>query len=287
MERTLDHRVRISRRTLLHGVALAGSALAGAAGATAYVEATLPTGPADRDAAAVPAWPEARLMELLVIWRVATRRRAVALTFDDGPSPRWTSPVIDLLGEAGARATFFCSGQQARRYPELVRRATEVGEVGNHGWRHVDLARLHPSQVQAEIEAAHRTLTTITGHAPALLRPPYGTLRGPVLVAAARGQYRVVLWTDLLQRAGANPQADRDRLLARLAPGQILLAHDGRGDRAGTLQRLPLLLAGLLGEGFEVVAVGDLLHGAAALDGRSFPPGPARDHAAALSGVPG
>jgi peptidoglycan/xylan/chitin deacetylase (PgdA/CDA1 family) len=173
-------------------------------------------------------------VELLVIWRVPTRRRAVALTFDDGPSPRWTSPVIGLLGEAGARATFFCSGQQARRYPELVRRAAEVGEVGNHGWRHVDLARLHPSQVQADIDVAHRTLTTITGHAPALLRPPYGTLRGPVLVAAARRQYRVVLWTDLLQRADASPQADLDRLLARLAPGQILLAHDGRGDRAGT-----------------------------------------------------
>src|SRR5438034_6886049 len=117
MERTRDRRVQISRRALLHGAALAGAAVAGAAGATTFVEATLPAGPADRDAAAVPAWPEAGLVELLVIWRVPTRRRAVALTFDDGPSPRWTSPVIGLLGEAGARATFFCSGQQARRYP--------------------------------------------------------------------------------------------------------------------------------------------------------------------------
>lgn len=262
MERTLDCRVQINRRALLHGAAFAGAALVGAAGATAVVEATRPVGPADSDAAAVPAWPEAGLVELQVLWRVPTQRRAVALTFDDGPSPRWTSTVIGLLGEAGARATFFCSGQQARRYPELVRRATEVGEVGNHGWRHADLARLHPSEVQADIDATHHTLTAITGHAPALLRPPYGTLQGPVLVAAARRHYRVVLWTDLLQRAGASPQADTDRLLAGLAPGQILLAHDGRGDHTGVLDRLPLLLAGLARAGIEVVAVGDLLPGA-------------------------
>jgi peptidoglycan-N-acetylglucosamine deacetylase len=261
MDQMVDHQVQMSRRTLLHGAALAGAAVAGAGGATALQRAISPAGPADGDAAAVPPWPEANLVELAVSWRVPTQRRAVALTFDDGPSPRWTPTVLDLLADAGARATFFCSGQAAHRYPELVRRAAELGEVGSHGWRHLDLARLHPSQVQAEIDAAHHTLTTITGQAPTLLRPPYGTLRGPVLVAAARHHYRIVLWTDLLQRAGADPRADVDRLLGGLAPGQILLAHDGRGDRTGTVQRLPLLLAELLGRGFAVVAVGDLLRG--------------------------
>jgi peptidoglycan/xylan/chitin deacetylase (PgdA/CDA1 family) len=273
MEQTVDRRFQSNRRTFVHGVALAGAALAGAASEAAFLEATQPAGPADDDAAAVPTWPEISLVELPVIWRVPTQRRAVALTFDDGPSPRWTPTILSLLAEGGARATFFCLGQSVRRYPELVRRAAEAGEVGNHGWGHADLARLPPSQVEADIDATHHTLTAMTGQAPALLRPPYGTLRGPVLVAAARRQYRIVLWTDLLQRAGASPQADIDRLLARLAPGQILLAHDGRGDRTGVLERLPLLLAGLVRAGFEVVAVGDLLRDSrVTLSGRSFAP---------------
>jgi peptidoglycan/xylan/chitin deacetylase (PgdA/CDA1 family) len=248
-----------SRRAFLRGVAVAGGAAALLAGGAGRAAAERREGVRDHLAAAVPPWPDPGLTELPLLWRVRTDRRAIALTFDDGPDPRWTPRVLDLLGEAGARATFFCCGEPARRHPDLVRRAARLGEVGNHSWSHPDLATLGDDPLDDELDGTHRLLAGITGRVPTLFRPPYGNLRGAVLLAAARHGYHVALWSDMVQRAAATPGADVARLLARAAPGQILLAHDGRGDRAGTLARLPALLRGLRQDGFELVTVSELL----------------------------
>jgi len=248
-----------SRRAFLRGVAVSGGAAALVAGGASRAAAQRDHGTHDRLAATAPPWPDPDLAELRLVWRVRTERRAVALTFDDGPDPRWTPRVLDLLAEAGARATFFCCGAPARLHPELVRRAARLGEVGNHSWSHADLATLDTVPVGHEIAATHQLLTNITGRAPTLFRPPYGNLRGAVLLAAARHGYRAVLWSDMVQHPASTPAADTGRLLARTAPGQILLAHDGRGDRAGILARLPALLHGLRQDGFELTTVSDLL----------------------------
>jgi peptidoglycan/xylan/chitin deacetylase (PgdA/CDA1 family) len=248
-----------SRRAFLRGAAIAGAIGAVSAGTASSAYARPPSGPSAHDSATVPPWPEARLGELSVIWRVRPGRRAVAITFDDGPDPRWTPHVLDMLGEAGARATFFCCGQAAMRHPDLVRRAAAQGEVGNHSWSHPDLANLSAERVDSEIDRAHRELSAIAGRPPTLFRPPYGNLRGPAMVAAARHGYKLVLWSDMVQRAHQTATADVQRLVSHLAPGQILLAHDGRGSRTGVLQRLPLLLRALHRAGYSVTTISDLL----------------------------
>jgi len=247
------------RRGFLRGAVATGLAAAILATSGREAEARHATGPGDLAAATVPPWPEPYLGQLSITWRVATGRRAVAISFDDGPDPRWTPAVLDALAHAGARATFFCCGQAARRHPGLVRRAAAAGEIGNHSWSHPDLAALSSLQVDREIDRTHDLLGGILGRPPTLLRPPYGTTRGPVLTAAARHGYRIVLWSDMVQRAAHRADQDVARLLATAAPGQVLLAHDGRGDRLGTLQRLPLLLAGLTAAGYTLTTVGELL----------------------------
>ncbi len=267
-----------SRRAFLRGVAVTGGAAALATGGAAKAAAARDHGTGDRLAATAPPWLDPDLAELRLVWRVRTERRAIALTFDDGPDPRWTPRVLDLLAEAGARATFFCCGEPARLHPELVRRAARLGEVGNHSWSHADLATLNTAPVGRELDQTHQLLASLTGQPPTLFRPPYGNLRGAVLLAAARHRYGAILWTDMVQHAASTPAADTARLLAHAAPGQILLAHDGRGDRAGILERLPALLHGLRGDGFELTTVSDLLSFDDGLDdglggSREGPPG--------------
>jgi peptidoglycan/xylan/chitin deacetylase (PgdA/CDA1 family) len=248
-----------NRRAFLRGMAVTGGAAALVAGGAGRAAAARDHGTRDRLAATAPPWPDPDLTELRLVWRVPTERRAIALTFDDGPDPRWTPRILDLLAEAGAHATFFCCGEPARLHPELVQRAARLGEVGNHSWSHADLATLNTAPVDRELDQTHQLLASITGQPPTLFRPPYGNLRGAVLQAAARHGYRAVLWSDMVQHTASAPGADTTRLLAHAAPGQILLAHDGRGDRARVLARLPALLHGLRSDGFELTTVSDLL----------------------------
>jgi peptidoglycan-N-acetylglucosamine deacetylase len=252
----------LGRRTFLGGT-LAGLAL-GFAGSDVTVAAETQSGPHDVQARAVGGWPGAGPLGLSVHWRVDTGSRMIALSFDDGPDPRWTPRVIDLLGEAGARATFFVCGAAARRHPDLVRAASAVGEVGNHTFTHPDLARLPLAQVAAEVGRTHSTLAGILDAPPTLFRPPYGNVSGPVLSTAAQYDYGIVLWTDHLRDAGTSISHDVDRIIAAAAPGRIVLGHDGRGNRGGDIARVPGVLRGLTAQAYTLVSFSELLSAARA-----------------------
>src|SRR5439155_8858508 len=87
-----------------------------------------------------------------VVLSVRTRRRMVALSFDDGPNPRFTPAVLELLRRVGAHATFFDTGQHVARYPDLVRRTARLGdEIGNHTWDHPHLPGMQQDRVVGEI----------------------------------------------------------------------------------------------------------------------------------------
>ena len=196
---------------------------------------------------------------------VAADRGEIALTFDDGPDPEVTPRVLDLLDGAGARASFFVIGRRARAHPELT---AEIARRGHHVENHTDT---HPhlfacytaGPLRREVERAQSAVAAATGRRPKLFRAPAG-LRNPLLDwVLHRADLRLVSWTrrgfDAVDR---DPAAIARRLLAGLAPGDILLLHDGRATArpAGNpvvLQVLPRLLDALARQGFRSVPVPD------------------------------
>lgn len=192
-----------------------------------------------------------------------TNRVAVSLTFDDGPDPQYTPRILDILDRYQARATFFALGTQAEAYPDLLQAMVRRGhEVGTHGYRHVNLTRLKPESVAAELKRADDLITAATGRRPRDLRPPYGFVNQNVLDQAGKLGYRIVLWTDEHDpRDWTRPAAAEiaRRSLERVEKGMILLLHDSGGNREQTVRALPLILERLQGQGYQVVTVDELL----------------------------
>lgn len=199
-----------------------------------------------------------------VIWRGPSKRKTVALTFDDGPDPRWTPEILATLKRERVPATFFVIGAAASRYPELLKEESAAGaEIGDHSWDHRDFRWLAPSAVAKELDSTQHAIHNATGLAPRLFRPPYG--RRSVFVwpeARSRG-LKMVEWS-LSPWHGKSPTAeDLVRRTIRLCqPGDIILLHDGRGNREQTVAALPLMIDALRSKGYHFATVSRLMAGA-------------------------
>jgi len=192
----------------------------------------------------------------------------VAITFDDGPDPRWTPKILDILKAANVKATFFVVGVNAERYPELVRRIVNEGhEVGNHTYYHPNLALCWPEHIRLELNATQLLLETITGRATTLFRPPYAADTGPTdlseltpLKIAEDLNYLVVL-ENIDPQDWAKPGADiiLRRIKQQRHDGSVILLHDAGGDRSQTVESLPRILDWLHTRGDTVVPLSTLL----------------------------
>ena len=182
---------------------------------------------------------------------------AVALTFDDGPDPRWTQQVLAVLARYHATATFFDIGVDAERYPQLVRAEWAAGMgVGNHTWDHRDLTTLSPDEVAAEVDRAAVAIQAATGAAPVCLRPPYDGI-DPAVDAVVAQQHETVMIYDVDPRDWARPgvAAIVQRVLAAARPGVVIDLHDGGGDRSETVAALPYVLQGLAARHLATVPI--------------------------------
>ena len=188
----------------------------------------------------------------------AAERSEIALTFDDGPDAEVTPRVLDLLDEAGALATFFCVGARARAHPHIVREVVARGHaVENHAFGHSRAMGLWGvGRLVRDIGEAQKALADITGQAPKFFRAPFG-IRTPLTEPAlARLGLRCVAWNirslDSIDRRAERVAA---RIHRRLAPGAIVLMHDGiegrrrrrlmQANAPSVLGSLPLVLATL------------------------------------------
>lgn len=191
-----------------------------------------------------------------------TGKAEVALTFDDGPDPAVTPRVLDLLDQAGARASFFCIGRRAAAHPELVAEIVRRGHrVENHTWSHPNLfaCYLTPA-LRREVERAQEILEQAGGRRPRLFRAPAG-FRNPLLDQVLhRAGLHLVSWTrrgfDVVEK---DPATIARRLLDGIAAGDILLLHDGSALRGGgnpvVLKVLPRVLEALAERGLGSVAI--------------------------------
>jgi peptidoglycan/xylan/chitin deacetylase (PgdA/CDA1 family) len=187
--------------------------------------------------------------------------RAVALTFDDGPSPTYTRKILSILHRLHAPATFFVIGIRARQYPSLVREEVGAGmAVGNHSWDHPNspaFARLGAARIGSEVRQADHCLRSM-GTTPAFFRPPGGSFSPEVIGAAKDMDERVVLW-DVDPRDWAPGRTWRQivrSVLGAVHPGAIVDLHDGGGDRSATVKALPHIIKGILARHLQLVAIG-------------------------------
>lgn len=177
----------------------------------------------------------------------------VALTFDDGPDPRWTVPIIENLKREGIKATFCVVGRQARKYPELIAMIVAEGHVL------CDHSETHPSgfksksraEIDLEVGSPAFYLRSLSGTAPGFFRAPGGSINDKVIHAAHSRNMRMLAWSvDPRDFRGPSPAEIQKRVMDEVKPGSVILLHDGGGIRSSTVAALPGLITQLRAAGY-------------------------------------
>ncbi len=219
----------------------------------------------ERAGSRIHAWARARIGP---ISHVVTKDSVAALTFDDGPNPEFTPPLLQVLAKHGARATFFMLGTMARRHPDIVREAAQQGHaIGNHTWDHRSIPLISRAERWRQIRSCSRALAP---HEQKLFRPPYGQRDLGSCVDAALWGYTIVAWNmhafDWLDHDG---EWMANHMISVIRPGSIIALHDALyhvmdekyADRSPTVRAVDLLLE-RIGHQYQFVTVPELLrHG--------------------------
>jgi peptidoglycan/xylan/chitin deacetylase (PgdA/CDA1 family) len=190
-------------------------------------------------------------------------RRAVALTFDDGPGP-YTPRVLDILKRHRVKGTFFLIGQQVSGGASTLRRALREGHaLANHSWNHADLS----GGGMGQLTRTNRAIRRATGYTPCLFRAPYGAV-SDLLIGQARDDGMLTIGWDVDPQDWARPgsgaieaggPASAARILGGTRSGSIVLMHDAGGPRDQTVAALPNIIATLKRRGYRMVTVPELL----------------------------
>jgi len=199
-----------------------------------------------------------RVSKIFVIFRGDPSRREVAITFDDGPFPIYTTLLLDTLARLGIKATFFLVGEQVQHYPYLAQATVRAGhEIGNHTFHHVRLSQLPEQQIEDEITRAQEVITEVTGVRPRYFRPPGGKFAFPVLRAASALGLTTVFWTaNSGDYEHPGMAVLEGKILGRVGSGGILLLHEGV---AQTIRVLPHVTGMLRQRGLTPTSLSDLL----------------------------
>ena len=213
---------------------------------------------------AAPFFPS-RGFFLPVISRGHTGRPVVSLTFDDGPDPVTTPPLLQLLGRYAAKAVFFVTGEKAAQYGDLISEILAHGhDIGNHSYSHDPLLMLHRSEkVYREIEATQVVLRRF-GISPVAFRPPVG-ITSPRLSNALLQQnlYCVTFTCRAFDGGNRYIRGLSGRILKKANPDDIILLHDIRPKGAigseDFLHEIEAILSGLKSKGLQVVPLAELL----------------------------
>ena len=187
-------------------------------------------------------------------------QKKIALTFDDGPSAKYTGEILDILQQYKVKATFFVIGANAKQHPDLLQRIVDEGhEVGNHTYSHPHLQKISEAELAKELCKADALLQKLCGLSPTLFRPPEGVVSDAVKTAAQKKGYRLVLWSIDTRDWALNSVSNILRTVKKEASdGDIILFHDWVADKSPTPEALRQLLPWLLKEGFTCVTVSKL-----------------------------
>jgi peptidoglycan/xylan/chitin deacetylase (PgdA/CDA1 family) len=196
------------------------------------------------------------------LWHGDESRRAIALTFDDGPHLRDTPGVLDVLAKHDVRATFFLIGRDVDRVPHLVREIYERGhQIGIHCYRHLPFPWEDPQTLRSQLDGTRNAIAGHCGVAPETIRdvrPPYGLFTSKLLPNFAEWNYRLVMWNCIpphfLQPLGWSIK----QIMEAAMPGSIFVLHDGHGHGTLAVQILEAILPRLKAQGFEFITIGQM-----------------------------
>lgn len=177
----------------------------------------------------------------------------VAITFDDGPA-KYTSQLLDILSEHDVKATFFVLGKSAKIQKNTLLRAFKEGhQIGNHSWDHKDLKKLSETEIRSQIQKTNTVISQITGEAPLVMRPPYGSFNELVKTQA---DMPIILWNlDPLDWKDRNAETVAQRISEAKTNG-IVLAHD---IHLSTVEAIPEIISNLKAKGYHLVTIDNLL----------------------------
>lgn len=198
-----------------------------------------------------------------VICSVPTDKKVVALTYDDGPHPKFTPEILNVLDKYHIKATFFMIGQDMEKYPGVVKEVLAHGHViANHTYTHPhDIELDTRAQMLVELEKCEKVIERLTGNRAYLFRPPRGLVDGTVMSVASQEGYNTILWTVCADHHDApTPKLMAKRVLDHIRPGAIILAHDGTfPSRWKDVKATPLIIEELQKQGYRFVTVPELL----------------------------
>ena len=180
----------------------------------------------------------------------------VALTFDDGPHAAYTDQLLDILEENGAVATFFEVARNLSQDPDAVRRAEALGcEIGSHSYRHADLGKMSEASILEDIDKANAQFEAVLGHAPTLLRPPYGSLSKTLKSCTTQS---LITWSidteDWLNR-------DTEKIIASVKNfgdlnGHVILMHSTYDTTVAACREL---IPWLIDQGYQLATITELI----------------------------
>jgi cellulose synthase/poly-beta-1,6-N-acetylglucosamine synthase-like glycosyltransferase/spore germination protein YaaH/peptidoglycan/xylan/chitin deacetylase (PgdA/CDA1 family) len=197
--------------------------------------------------------------------------KKVAITFDDGPDPTWTPLILDELKKKNVKGTFFMIGLQAQKNRGLVRRAYEEGnEIGNHTFTHPDISNVSKTYMRVELNLTERLYAGLIGAKTAMFRPPYSIDQEPdtadqvrpLEVAQEMGYITIgdkIDPNDWRDNPHRSAQEITEEVIKQADRGNIILLHDGGGDRSETVRAIPMIVDALRARGYQIVPVSELL----------------------------
>ena len=186
--------------------------------------------------------------------------KLIALTFDDGPHPRYTPKILSLLEKYNVKATFFMIGSNALLYPETARAVKKAGhEIGNHTYKHPHMLKLTEAELWNEIKETERAFAEIGLEQPTLFRPPEGYRTKEQCELLEKEGYRVVVWSlDTHDWKGTTSSDIVHYVTSHIKGGDIILFHDYISGQNTTIAALEQLIPKLLKDGYKFVTVSEL-----------------------------
>ncbi|MEG4058776.1 MULTISPECIES: polysaccharide deacetylase family protein [unclassified Microcoleus] len=191
--------------------------------------------------------------------KLDSQHKAIALTFDDGPWPKTTTQILDILKENNIKATFFWVGKYLKNSPEIGQQVAAAGHaIGNHTWNH-EYLQYNEDGAAREIDRTSSLIEELTGIQTSMFRPPGGILNNGLATYAQKKNYAVVMWSADSFDWRTLTESLIDNVMRQANSGGIVLMHDGGGNRARTVKALPDIIARLRNEGYSFVTVPELL----------------------------